>query len=902
MGACCTRPAKVGQEPVEEEIERREKGSDEDSDDEKEPCLRQPHVFEEIVDAKHLKYMETYEKAENGMRERFWGIGVENESYLEWSVRLGVEAFRALRPKRERYSVDYYKSFAPSPLSDVLSASRSMPQMTYPVWLNAHTFQKMDRRLQHKTLYDVEGTPNPAFTESIHDELLRECEVYRETYDHSVVFDGDTIEFITQNYYCATTGQAVRELEDLKRRWMGGVGPWLEAVAAGDWNLPLGPEPGVFRFPERNEGLVTFLSTGQAHLGICNTQTIHLNFTLPTWLEGGSIQGEEKERFIQEHLMWIRLIQVVEPLLAAVYGTPDVFSLVDPRYSVGSQRGTRSRYIGIQTYDTEKPVNGKQLLQPRPEDPAHWYNRLSSGGVYCPHTDIGFDVNFNKFKNHGVEIRFFDWFPEEYLQGVMDFLVLLGAHAVTLVRRGESICLDRTKYDDLVERCLRQGFMTCLTARERGQMARDLHITLEEGEEEKGEAEGAEAVAKAMSPYEWLCQIKTVLWRRYHDSEVVSLMAPGGEPCLVNYNKQAYQELRHGLYGKQVLVLRAEASIFEERTPLVPADVTMLLSQYEVLVESSTTRCFSDEAYRVAGATVIPSGTWTEYPHALVVGLKGLRKGEVPQETQTLFHFAHCFKQQEGWREILAPLRRATFVDYEFMLDDEGKRTLSFCKQAGYVGAYLGLMTYYGLLLAGDISFKGFVFAEEIMNRLLEGSIPYRERPRILLVGFGNVGQSVKAVLDRFSLGCTMKRRGDQVTAEEILSYDIYLHAIRLDTASPPAPFLTERDLDRERRLRLIVDLSCDLGHPADPLPVYRRYGTREEPVQRLRQTLFQPPLDLIAVPYLPSFDPVRSSVEFSADCIGYLSEAKWLGIQPERNQMTRAMTRSLAVAATTPL
>jgi hypothetical protein len=899
MGKCCSKPSRVTEAPLEDRNDERKErewdGTEHDgkrrSEEMREPCRRQPRDFEEIVDAKHLKYMEAYEGKEQGVRERFWGIGLENESYLEWSVRWGADAFRSLLPKRERYSVDYYKSFAPSPLENVLEIVRTMPHMTYPVWMNAHTFQKMDTMLQHKTLYDITGTPNPAFTESIHDRLMRECEVYREAYDRSVVFDGDTIEFITQDYYCTTTTRIVDELRDLKTRWIGAVGPWLDGVATScGWKLPLDVEGGVFRFPERNEGLVTFLSTSQANLGICNTQTLHLNFTLPTWLEGGSIQAEVKERFIQEHLTWITLIQVVEPLLAAVYGTPDVFSLIDPRYSMGSQRGTRSRYIGIQTFSTKTPVNGKQLLRPRPRDPAHWYNRICSSedAVYQPHTDVGFDVNLNKFKNHGVEIRFMDWFPEAYLQGVMDFFLLLGAHAVALVDQApKSVTgLNNASYYGLVERCLRQGCMTQLSVADQEQITTDL--CLEEGH-----------LNMIQSPYEFLCRLKTVLWWRYRDSEVMTLMAPGGgEPQLVNYNRQAYQELRRGLYGKQVLILRAEASIFEQRTPLVPADVALLIREFDVRVESSMTRCFSDETYRAVGATVIPSGTWMEYPHALVVGLKGLRKGEVPQETQTLFHFAHGFKQQEGWREILEPLRRATFVDYEFMLDDEGKRTVSFCKQAGYVGAYLALMAYYGLVLAGDISFKGFVFAEEAMNQFLEGSIPYRERPRILLAGFGNVGQRVKAVLDRFSLECTVKRRGDpQVTAEEILSYDIYLHAIQLDMDSPPAPFLTEQDLDRERRLRLIVDMSCDLGHSANPLPIYHRYGTREEPIQRLRQSLFQPTLDLIAVPYLPSFDPVRSSVEFSNEWVWYVSEAKWLQVHPERNGMTRAMMRSLSTA-----
>jgi hypothetical protein len=50
----------------------------------------------------------------------------------------------------------------------------------------------------------------------------------------------------------------------------------------------------------------------------------------------------------------------------------------------------------------------------------------------------------------------------------------------------------------------------------------------------------------------------------------------------------------------------------------------------------------------------------------------------------------------------------------------------------------------------------------------------------------------------------------------------------------------------------------------------------------------------VIAVPYLPSFDPVRSSMEFSKGLVWYLSEWKWMRAQPWRSTMTRAMDRAL--------
>lgn len=898
MGACCTtlpsvkdtddktvEDDKAVEDERQEQEARREQGLTQEQEEkgltqEQRQEQRQEQdrkdPFEEIVDIKHLKYMERHVNQTG----EYWGIGIENESYLQWSARRCADDFHRLKPKRERYSVDYYKNFVTEPLVKALAALSAYNTLTYPVFMNAHTLQKMDEKLRHRTFYDTEGTPNLAFTESIHNRLLRDSSVYRELYDTAVVFDGDTIEFITQDYYCATVEKAVDELIAIKTAWISDIGPRLSHMAhENGWALPIG----AFEFPQRNEGLVTFLSTDQRNLGICNTQTLHLNFTLPTPIQNGVIM--DKDQFVQDHLAFISMIQVMEPLIVASYGSPDPFSLVDSDYSIGSQRVTRSRYISLQTFEVDAPVNGKLLLRPRPEDPTHWYNRLVQS-PYQLHTEIGYDINFNKFKGHGVEIRFLDWFPEKYIKGLMDFFVLLGAHALAVGRSS----YQKSAYHDIILTCIRRGFTGRLRSEEVACMIEDIRLP---------EARNGEA---GVTPYDLLCCISKALYDRYCDSEVVRKMSPCMKypPSLVNYNEIAFREAYRGIHGRPSLVIRAECSPFEERVPLVPQDVLVLLDEFCVYVESSTTRCFSDEDYRAVGAKIIPSGTWMTYPHALVVGLKGLRKGELPHPTQSLFHFAHCFKQQEGWRDALEPLRQTRhFIDYEFMLNDDGKRTLSFCKQAGHVGGYLTLLSYYGWC-------SPLRFSEDHMNPFLKRRIRGRIPPRILVVGCGTVGKACMAVFDTFGLSYTVKRSTDTMVPDDILSYDIYVHAIRLMPERAISPFLTESDMDRVgRRLTLITDLSCDLGHPMNPLPIYHQYGTKERPVQRLREggfltpldgpITFSPPLDLLAVPYLPSFDPIRSSCEFSNECVSYLMEWPWMNIYPEKNRMTRAMARSLA-------
>lgn len=93
------------------------------------------------------------------------------------------------------------------------------------MYINSHTFQATDKKDEHRTIYDSNSTPNPHFTESIHSVLLRENEFYKSVYDNSVVFDGDSIEFITQNFYNTTVADCITELVQLKQTFLKEISP-----------------------------------------------------------------------------------------------------------------------------------------------------------------------------------------------------------------------------------------------------------------------------------------------------------------------------------------------------------------------------------------------------------------------------------------------------------------------------------------------------------------------------------------------------------------------------------------------------------------------------------------------------------------------------------------------------
>ena len=71
---------------------------------------------------KHLKYYDFYENFNNTKDKEYWGIGIENESYLMFQDLITVKKeFIQNNHKRERYSVNYWTNFK----EDILKKQRT---------------------------------------------------------------------------------------------------------------------------------------------------------------------------------------------------------------------------------------------------------------------------------------------------------------------------------------------------------------------------------------------------------------------------------------------------------------------------------------------------------------------------------------------------------------------------------------------------------------------------------------------------------------------------------------------------------------------------------------------------------------------------------------------------------
>uniref|UniRef100_A0A6C0D0V2 Uncharacterized protein n=1 Tax=viral metagenome TaxID=1070528 RepID=A0A6C0D0V2_9ZZZZ len=372
---------------------------------------------------KHIHYYSKYKS-----NDLFWGIGIENELYLQFNKHVNVNKKCMLNNhKPERYSVDYYKNFNKDDFKDALNKLIKDNNTKLPLLLNCHSFQKTDANGEPITLYDRENTPNTNFSgKTLHELLCEKDPYFSKNFKKSYIYDGDTIEIVTQNFYKTTIEDVIQELVLLKKEYINRVKKVFK-------ENNIFSQFGEIDFCKQNHGFAVFL-TNKNNVAVCNNMTYHFNITLPTQLTADKKIANLSE-FVIKHQNAIRLFQWLSPIFIALYNTPDILSKVSDHFSKGSQRCALSRYIGVGTYNSNSMPNGKLLNDdfykiPYYNLPYWWYHNYyyNSGYVQCE--KIGYDINFNKFMNHGIEIRIFEYFPEDKLYEFLTFIVYLLDHSL----------------------------------------------------------------------------------------------------------------------------------------------------------------------------------------------------------------------------------------------------------------------------------------------------------------------------------------------------------------------------------------------------------------------------------------------------------------------------------------
>ncbi|KAG5945638.1 hypothetical protein E4U59_005370 [Claviceps monticola] len=342
------------------------------------------------------------------------------------------------------------------------------------------------------------------------------------------------------------------------------------------------------------------------------------------------------------------------------------------------------------------------------------------------------------------------------------------------------------------------------------------------------------------------------------------------------------------------LLLRAEQKPFEHRS-FSPAVIKALVDAgYKVSVERSPSdpdfvRIFQDSEYEAAGASLVTTGVWPKAaPNTLIVGLK-----EIPEEgfalTNDHLTFAHCYKKQAGWAQVLGRFvaGKSTLYDLEFLVDSTGRRISAFGFHAGFTGAALGVKNWAWQLanpakkLPAVSTFtdgKGYYvneteLVEQIRKDLEAGEKILGRKPTAFVLGaLGRCGRGacdlfLKAGLPeenitRWDLAETRDRQGPY---EEIAQHDIFLNAIYL--SEPIPPFVNNELLSKPgRKLSVVIDVSCDTTNPHNPIPIYSINTTFDSPTVavNVKDDQNSTPLSVISIDHLPSMLPREASESFS--------------------------------------
>jgi len=330
--------------------------------------------------------------------------------------------------------------------------------------------------------------------------------------------------------------------------------------------------------------------------------------------------------------------------------------------------------------------------------------------------------------------------------------------------------------------------------------------------------------------------------------------------------------------------LRAETKELEKRTPLLPSQAQNLLRLgFQVTVERFPERCCADAEYEAVGCTMAPYDSWTSAPaDAIILGLKDLPAGDAPLNHRHVM-FGHCYKNQAGWDDFLRRFTdgNGTLLDLEFLVEDNGRRVAAFGRSAGFCGMALGLKQWCQNQLDGTVlgSVSDYAQSEALIQEIRRDLTKIRETsgkvPTVMVLGaLGRCGGGAVAFAELAGVPSANIVKWDMEETkkggpfQEILDVDIFVNCILLMTPIPP--FLTKAQLDKPRRLSVMVDVSCDPTNPHNPVPVYTGSTTFKKPTARIVEN---PVFDVISIDHLPSLLPLESSQEFSAALFPHLEK-----------------------------
>lgn len=215
---------------------------------------------------------------------------------------------------------------------------------------------------------------------------------------------------------------------------------------------------------------------------------------------------------------------------------------------------------------------------------------------------------------------------------------------------------------------------------------------------------------------------------------------------------------------KNILAIRREdKNIWERRVPLIPEHIKEIIEKNDikVIVQPFPKRAFSDDEYLESGAELNEDLSKSK----IIFGVK-----EIPidliEKNKVYIFFSHTIKGQDYNMPLLKKIidSNSTLIDYECIMDENGKRLVFFGKYAGLAGMIDGILAMGRRYKANgfDTPFQNIKQAYEytdldeakseiqkVSEQIKTDGIPKESCPFVVgFSGYGNVSKGAQEVFD----------------------------------------------------------------------------------------------------------------------------------------------------------
>lgn len=335
--------------------------------------------------------------------------------------------------------------------------------------------------------------------------------------------------------------------------------------------------------------------------------------------------------------------------------------------------------------------------------------------------------------------------------------------------------------------------------------------------------------------------------------------------------------------NKSTLWVRKEIAFNEYRTPIIPEDIEILLELgIEVIVESSSARCCSDEEYKAHGAKITKNSFSNAPPDSYILGLKELPVySNYPHRH---IYFSHLLKNQIDHHNVLKKFKNSNGVilDYEFLLDANSERVVTFSYHAGKCAAYASILLWNAIREDNlKLKLQDYLTEQNLLKMLSDIFTNNKYCPHVLVIGSnGKAGKYAVTTLKKFNISVDEFSKPIHEKQSDITSlvsnYNIVINCIATDNKA--FTVFDSRSLLSPYTVNLIFDVTCEPYGSFNPIPEHKKYNSLDKPLSQLYDG--KKPIYISSIGNLANMMSYESSKYFSTKLTPYLVDLFNKGIE----------------------